>query len=216
MSKKFFDDEPTRKISGNEGGTAGQDQADPFSAKTVRVGSGGHDADATRHHSPAQGGGTGAQQSSHPLDDTKTRLVGPGFSQSSTQQTASSPAMTQDGPLVGWLVIMDGPGKGCSLPLGYGLNGIGRGSDQRVSLNFGDDQISRGTHFSIAYDNKNRQFYIQHGDAQNLTYLNDQPVLTPTVLSALDDISAGATLMRFVPFCGTDFDWSDLEESAPQ
>jgi pSer/pThr/pTyr-binding forkhead associated (FHA) protein len=64
----------------------------------------------------------------------------------------------------------------------------------------------------VAYDGLNRKFYLQHGGAQNLTYLNQSPVLSPIELSDKDEISVGNTVLRFVPFCGTDFDWEELND----
>ena len=55
--------------------------------------------------------------------------------------------------------------------------------------------------------------YVQHGGGTNLTYLGDQPVLTPTELPALSHINIGNTVLRFVPLCGAEFDWQDTEGS---
>src|SRR5437016_3540214 len=46
-------------------------------------------------------------------------------------------------PVVGWLVIVNGPGKGRSLTLGHGINDIARSSEARIPLNFGDNEIAR-------------------------------------------------------------------------
>ena len=80
-----------------------------------------------------------------------------------------------------------------------------------ISLNFGDDQISRDQHSTVTYDPRGKKFYVQQGSGTNLTYLNDQPVLTPTELSARNDITLGNTVVRFIPFCGEDFDWQSTE-----
>lgn len=209
MSDKFFDDDPTRRIDGDG---AKQDQ-DPFSAKTVRVGSRkANDAtqQATQKVAPGRPAAGPDSAGGHPLDDLKTRMVRPG------QPAAAGGDETQVSiePVVGWLVVMGGPGKGASLSLAYGVNSVGRGADQGVALDFGDDQITRGTHFSVAYDARHRNFFVQHGGGQNLTYLNDQPVLAPTPLSSGDEISVGGTLLRFVAFCGDGFDWADMEDGA--
>ncbi len=113
------------------------------------------------------------------------------------------------GPVVGWLVVMDGPGRGQALALGYGINAIGRGADQRVSLDFGDQQISRANHATVVYDPRGRQFFLQHGDSTNLTYLDGQLVLTPQPLAGGSDILIGRTRLRFVALCGPTFDWQD-------
>jgi hypothetical protein len=110
-------------------------------------------------------------------------------------------------PVVGWLVIIDGPGKGNFVKLGFGMNAIGRSSESRVSIDFGDDQISRENHASLTYDAKNKKFYIQHGGGANLTYLGDSPVLQPFELKGNEVISIGITKLYFVPFCGANFNW---------
>jgi pSer/pThr/pTyr-binding forkhead associated (FHA) protein len=112
-------------------------------------------------------------------------------------------------PVVGWVVIIAGPGRGRALTLGYGMNSIARGSQSRVRLDFGDKQISRDDHALISYDPRGRRFYLQHGGGTNLTYLNEQPVLTPTELRGGEVILLGQTQLRFVPFCGAAFDWQD-------
>ena len=110
-------------------------------------------------------------------------------------------------PVVGWLVIIDGPGKGNFVKLGFGMNSIGRSTDSRVSIDFGDDQISRDNHALLTYDTKNRKFYIQHGGGANLTYLGETPVLQPFELKGNEVISIGNTKLYFVSFCGEHFNW---------
>ena len=90
---------------------------------------------------------------------------------------------------------------------------LGAGATDRVKLDFGDDQISRSGHAVVTYDPRGRRFYVQHGGGTNLTYLGDQPVLTPTELPALSYINIGNTVLRFVPLCGAEFDWQDTEGS---
>lgn len=113
-------------------------------------------------------------------------------------------------PVVGWLVVVAGPGKGQVCKLGYGTNSLGRGENARARLDFGDEQISRENHAALTYDPRGRKFYVQHGGGVNLTYLGDSPVLTPTPLEPMQDICIGDTTLRFVPFCGPEFDWQDL------
>ena len=152
---------------------------------------------------------------SQAIPEEKTRVVG-GRRRQEDQQRLEERAEQSDGmvdPVVGWLVIVEGPGKGRAMQLGYGSNSIGRGETDRINLNFGDDQISRGGHATVTYDPRGRKFYVQHGGGTNLTYLNDQPVLTPIELPALSHINIGNTVLRFVPLCGDAFDWQDIEES---
>ena len=114
-----------------------------------------------------------------------------------------------DDPVVGWLVVVEGPGKGFSLTLGYGMNSIGRSGTDRVSLDFGDQQISRTSHAIVTYDPRGKKYFVQHGGGKNLTYVGDQPVLTPMELMGGEEIQLGDTKLRFVAFCGKDFDWRD-------
>ena len=146
-------------------------------------------------------------------EEEKTRLVG-GRRRADEKHPEENRAM--DDPVVGWLVVVEGPGKGQTLQLGYGSNPLGRGATDRVKLDFGDDQISRNGHAVVTYDPRGRKFYVQHGGGTNLTYLGDQPVLAPTELPALGHIGIGNTILRFVPLCGAEFDWQDTEESKAQ
>jgi hypothetical protein len=117
-------------------------------------------------------------------------------------------------PTVGWLAVVSGPGKGNVLSFGYGSNPIGRGGSARVNIDFGDAEISRGEHAIVTYDPRGKKFYIQHGSGNNLTYLEQEPVLVPTELSARAQITLGQTKLMFVPLCGDSFDWQDLKDDS--
>jgi hypothetical protein len=110
-------------------------------------------------------------------------------------------------PIVGWLVITDGPGRGASLTIGYGNNRIGRAATENISLDFGDEQISRENHATITFDGRHRRFYVLPGQGRNLAYVNDTPVMSPVELVGGEDLLLGNTKLRFVPFCGKSFDW---------
>ncbi len=112
-------------------------------------------------------------------------------------------------PVAGWLVVVKGPGRGGFRPVYVGMNSIGRDPGQRISLSFGDDSISREEHAYIAYDEEQRQFYLQHGGKANLVRLGGRPVLAPTELNPYDLIRIGKTTLRFVPLCGPHFAWGD-------
>ncbi len=112
-------------------------------------------------------------------------------------------------PVVAWVVVTEGPGRGASFPLGYGNNRIGRAHDQTVVLDFGDEQISRENHATITYDGKNRRFFVKEGEGRNLVYVGDDPVLTPVELKGDEVMVLGETKIKFVAFCGKDFDWNE-------
>ena len=114
-------------------------------------------------------------------------------------------------PVVGWLVITNGPGKGAGLALGKGMNTIGRGTENRVAVDFGDMSISRDKHCVVTFEPKRRVFFIHNEGGTNLTYVGDAVVLQAQQLHNGEVIQIGDTEMRFVAFCGEDFSW-DVEE----
>jgi hypothetical protein len=127
----------------------------------------------------------------------------------------SKPMVSHDSqgydPLVGWLVVVMGPGKGNSRPVRYGMNSVGSSSTNRVPLDFGDDAISRESHCFIVYDDKKRTFHITHGGRTNLVRLNDEVVLGPMMLGAGDEISLGQSKLKFIPLAGPNFAWEELQ-----
>ena len=129
--------------------------------------------------------------------------------QPKTQYIRSGSADVDADPVAGWLVVVKGPGRGGFRPIFVGMNSIGRDANQRISLSFGDDMISREEHAFIAYDEEARQFYLQHGGKANLVRLGGRPVLAPAELNPFDLIRIGKTTLRFIPLCGPDFAWSD-------
>lgn len=111
----------------------------------------------------------------------------------------------------GWLVVIAGPGRGCSLEIFLGMNSVGRDPNQRIPLNFGDETISRESHALVVYDEMQHDFYVQHGGKANLVRLNGKPVLAPMELKHGDVIELGATKLMFVPLCSDSFNWSESE-----
>lgn len=163
-----------------------------------------------------------------PADNAATKIYRPNRPPASVaapppEPAAAGPAMSQAGrpksgmpvsgdftiadPVVGWLAVVEGPGRGASLNIGYGNNRIGRAPTENISLDFGDEEISRENHATITFDGRHRRFYILPGQGRNLVYVNDQPVMTPLELSGGEEILLGQTKLRFVPFCGKSFDW---------
>lgn len=163
-----------------------------------------------------------AAEVSEPADEPKTTIARgkPSSDQSASSQgdvaaagvSKQSDAMAD--PVAGWLVVIAGAGQGNFMKLGYGQNSIGRGTSERVCVDFGDSQISRANHAVVTYDPRGRQFYIQPGSGTNLVYIdeNEVPVLQPMVLNPLSHIHLGDTTLRFIPFCTKDFCWETLED----
>jgi hypothetical protein len=145
-------------------------------------------------------------------DDPHTKIFRPSKTKSNSASNANdTDSDTSDEfatePVVGWLVVLDGPGKGNFAKLGFGMNSIGRGEDSRVVLDYGDGEISRSNHAFLTYDSKNRKFFIQHGGGANLTYIGELPLLQPIELESGQIISIGNTKLSFISFCGPNFNW---------
>lgn len=140
----------------------------------------------------------------------KTRLLG--FHADETQQDVFGGAPAASGNNnprfpIGWIVVVEGPGRGASFTLAAGLSTIGRDPGQTVSLDFGDTAISREGHVSIAYDEEDNRAYIGHGGKANIVRLNDKPLLTTEELHGGDTIRIGETALRFAAFCNDAFSW---------
>lgn len=137
-------------------------------------------------------------------DENRTRLYRPGV------KTGDAPPDADWDPVVGWIVVVKGPGKGRAVALGLGHNGIGRGPDQKAKVDFGDDTISRETHAIVTFDPKSGKFYLTHGgQGRNLVYLNKAPVLQVAELKTGDEIELGNTVLRFSAFCSEQFKWDE-------
>ena len=192
-------DSPTRKVGS------------PTRRNTARAGGEG----VTRPAGRPAGGRTSTDN-----DDAKTQIYRPGRKSGGDAITQSNPtgstakssgASAMDDPPAGWLVVVKGPGMGSVVTIGIGSNSIGRDPGERISLDFGDEHISREGHAVVTYDPRGKKFYIQHGGGKNLTYLNDEPVLAPSELTPDSVLVIGETTLRFVPLCGPEFNWEDLE-----
>ena len=113
-------------------------------------------------------------------------------------------------PVVGFLVCVRGKYYGESFELKTGRNFIGRAANMDVVLSM-DPKVSRERHAIIVYEPRARVFVAQAGDSHGMLYVNDQVVLTNEPLKAYDKLSVGDTELMFVPFCGPQFSWEELQ-----
>lgn len=110
---------------------------------------------------------------------------------------------------VGWVLVVDGPGRGECFSLEAGMSQIGRGDDQAVKLDFGDNTISRTNHAAIVYDAETHDFMLGQGGKKNIVRLNGKPVISNESLSSHDEVKIGETTLRFVALCNNDFNWDE-------
>lgn len=149
--------------------------------------------------------GTGGASPAAPPDSETTRLHG-SIGGAATGVEGTRPDVD---PVAGWLVVVDGPGTGTDLRVGIGQNMVGRDPENRIGLAFGDRKISRRDHLRVNYDHERRVFSVVPGASANLAYLNGTAIEQRSALAAGDTIRIGRTTLRFVAFCGDDFNWPD-------
>jgi hypothetical protein len=144
---------------------------------------------------------------------TKTRLIG--FEKSDgdvvdlfNDAPKAAPTKSVKFP-VGWIVVADGPGRGESFSLFAGMSQIGRGEDQAIQLDFGDNSISRTNHAAIVFDPDSKEFLLGHGGKSNIVRLNDKPLISNEALKTGDILRIGETVLRFVALCDDTFNWSE-------
>ncbi len=157
----------------------------------------------------------GADPASGTAMRVKTRIIG--FHAGDAQPDIfaakqAAPSATGHFP-AGWLVVVDGPGRGASFTIGAGVSTIGRGTDQTVCLDFGDTSVSRENHASIAYDEEQNSFFVGHGGKSNIVRRNGNPVLATEELADADLIRIGKTTLRFVALCGPNFTWGSTGDT---
>jgi hypothetical protein len=117
-------------------------------------------------------------------------------------------------PVVGWLVIVGGPGLGTYRPVFEGNNTIGRAPSNRIPLDFGDEAISAEEQAYLRYDSADRTFlFVPNLSKTNVVQVNSKKPTSAVELAAMDVIVMGRTQLVFAPFCGPDFDWSEITES---
>lgn len=128
---------------------------------------------------------------------------------------AGRPASAADAghlPVVGWLVVAEGPGRGRDFRLVQGENRIGRQQGLEVCLDFGsaaDAAVSREAHAVVVFDHHAREFFIERGSSRNLPLLNGTAIRGEPTLRPFDVIQVGNTKLLFVPLCHSKLNWDD-------
>lgn len=148
-----------------------------------------------------------AQPAAKPAEDpARTQLV-------RGRQPLKRGEFSQD-PVVGWVVVVGGPGLGSYRPVFEGNNTVGRASTNRIPLDFGDAAISSEEQAYIRYDAADRTFlFVPNLAKTNVVSVNDKRPTGAVQLESMDVIVMGRTQLVFVPFCGSEFDWSEITEN---
>lgn len=114
-------------------------------------------------------------------------------------------------PVVGWLVVVKGPGRGVSRTIVTGRNSLGAGADEDIRIDFGDAAIAAHGHLYIVYDEEAREFVVEDGKQKVVVRLNGKLLTETMPIGHGDELRIGATTFRFVALCGPDFDWHEPE-----
>lgn len=143
--------------------------------------------------------------------------VAPATDSGRTQVVRGKPKVARGGfeqdPVVGWLVVVGGPGIGSFRPIYEGNNAVGRAASQRIPIDFGDNTISSEEQAYIRYDSIDRSFlFVPNLAKTNVVAINNKKPTGAIKLELMDVITMGRTQLAFVPFCGEDFDRSELAE----
>jgi len=143
--------------------------------------------------------------------------IAPAADTGRTQVVRGKPKVARGGfeqdPVVGWLVVVGGPGIGSFRPIYEGNNAVGRAPSQRIPIDFGDNTISSEEQAYIRYDSMDRSFlFVPNLSKTNIVAINDKKPTGALKLELMDVITMGRTQLAFVPFCGEEFDWSELAE----
>jgi len=122
---------------------------------------------------------------------------------------AAPDVVSETGPVVGWLVCVEGAVRGRDFRLRSEGNFIGRGPENDVVVP-GDDEISRFKHACVFFDPVRRSFVLHKGESTRKSlHLNGVSVYEPMALHAGDRVRLGTTVLCFLPFCGPDFGWDE-------
>lgn len=109
-------------------------------------------------------------------------------------------------PVVGWLVCVKGEYFGVSFPLKTGKNTIGRSSRMDIALTK-EVSISRDRHAILTYEPRKRQYFIQPGEGNGLTYVNDDLLMMPQEIHDYDALQVGNAIFALRTLCGDKFTW---------
>lgn len=114
------------------------------------------------------------------------------------KDTAEPSASCSDQLPFGWIIVLDGAGRGTSFALLRETSEIGRAEGQDVQLDFGDLYISRMGHATIHYDAASRKIAVRNGGKPNPVLLNRMILEGERPLNHGDRIKLGLTTLCFV------------------
>ena len=110
-------------------------------------------------------------------------------------------------PVTGWLVCIQGAQRGSDFRLHSGKNFLGRSPSRDIVL-ADDKTVSRDKHCSVVYDPKGNHFYLAP-EKGNIVLRNGNMVERAEILQERDTLQLGETILQFIPFCQEDITWEE-------
>ena len=110
-------------------------------------------------------------------------------------------------PVTGWLVCIQGAQRGSDFRLHSGKNFLGRSPSMDIVL-ADDKTVSRDKHCSVVYDPKGNHFYLAP-EKGNIVLRNGNMVERAEILQERDTLQLEETILQFIPFCQEDITWEE-------
>lgn len=205
-TESLFDLQPTsdglKMASSESAASKAIERADASAPVTPASRIGNNTAAESFPQSQKADGNTPATPLQHAVQKTESINISPLSKTVAYYETDSTE------PPVGWMVGLNRSCLGKSFCLCAGKNNIGRSAEMDVVI-CDDTSVSREHHASIVYEPLHRQFIIQAGSGNGLTYVNEELVLTPKELHSFDVIMLGKAKFIFLALCGEKFSWDE-------
>ena len=179
-------------------------------------------AHALREAKSARAQALRAERAQHPVPARQRprrerRPATPAGGDAKTQALRGKPKVVRNAfhqdPVVGWLVWSAGRGSAPTAPSTRATTASAGARTSAFPLDFGDDTISSEEQAYIRYNSMDRSFlFVPNLSKTNIVAVNDKKPTGAVKLELMDVITMGRTQLAFVPFCGEEFDWSELSD----
>lgn len=110
--------------------------------------------------------------------------------------------------VVGWLVGLNGAGRGESYTVRIGRNIIGR--DRRSDI-FVADELASSHHADLVFRPEERRFILMDHNSTNGTFVNDLEIEPRRDLVSRDIVRIGSQKFLFLALCDEKFCWEDQD-----
>lgn len=142
--------------------------------------------------------------------DNRTQAINYGGSSKYSEDSKTIAVLKKEigiDPVVGWLVCIQGQGKGTDYRIHSDNNYIGRSEKMDICLN-ADETISRENHAIVSYDVKEKTFYLSPVEGRSILRINDKAIFATSIIKEHDVIEIGETKLLFLPLCSERFEWN--------